>query len=167
VSNALLILLPSILGLSCPPNLYPFLILHSTISADEDDTTQYPVNFSTTSSLIKTPKSTKPESSEKEKEDGSSQSSPDAKSSSEPLDSDSNPAPNAKSNDDDQTANDTNPPKDPICMFGILVPQALRDAQASFVAAVDGPIPHLAMVSRDLRTQEIEIGRVRKQIKKL
>jgi hypothetical protein len=141
-------------------------MLHSTISADEDDTTQSPVNFSTTSSLTKTPESTKPRSSEQEKEEESSQFSPDAKPSSEPLDSDSNPVPNAKSNDD-QTANDTNPPKDPIRMFGILVPQALRDAQASFVAAVDGPIPHLAMVSRDLRTQEIEIGRVRKQIKKL
>jgi hypothetical protein len=141
-------------------------MLHSTISADEDDTTQSPVNFSTTSSLTKTPESTKPRSSEQEKEEESSQFSPDAKPSSEPLDSDSNPVPNAKSHDD-QTANDTNPPKDPIRMFGILVPQALRDAQASFVAAVDGPIPHLAMVSRDLRTQEIEIGRVRKQIKKL
>jgi hypothetical protein len=167
VSIALLILLPSILGPSCPPNIHPFLILHSTISADEDDTTQSPVNFSTTSSRIKTPESTNPRSSEHEKGEESSQSSPDAKPSSEPLDSDSNPVPDAKSNDDDQTANDTHPPKDPIRMFGILVPQALRDAQASFVAAVDGPIPHLAMVSRDLRTQEIEIGRVRKQIKRL
>jgi hypothetical protein len=167
VSIALLILLPRILGLSCKPNLCPFLILHSTISADEDDTTQSPVNFSTTSSLIKTPEPTKSRSSEQEKEEEeSSQSSPDAKPSSEPLDSDSKPVPDAKS-DDDQTANDTNPPKDPIRMFGILVPQALRDAQASFVAAVDGPIPRLAMVSRDLRMQEIEIGRVRKQIKKL
>jgi hypothetical protein len=167
VSIALLILLPSTLDLSCPLNIHPFLILHSTISADEDDTTHSPVNFSTTSSLTKTPESTKPRPSEQEKEEESSQSSPDAKPSSEPLNSDSNPVPDAKSNDDDQTANDTNPPKDPIRMFGILVPQALRDAQASFVAAVDGPIPRLAMVSRDLRTQEIEIGRVRKQIKKL
>lgn len=57
--------------------------------------------------------------------------------------------------------------KDPIRWFGILVPPALRTAQQTFTSAFEGPIPQLAAISRDLRNQEIEIGRVRKQIKKL
>lgn len=56
---------------------------------------------------------------------------------------------------------------DPLRWFGILVPPTLRSAQSGFVSAVDGPIPQLATVVRDLRSQEIEIGRVKKQIKKL
>jgi len=56
---------------------------------------------------------------------------------------------------------------DPLKWFGILVPPALRTAQSTFVCAVEGPIPQLATIAKDLRTQEIEIGRVRKQIKKM
>jgi hypothetical protein len=56
---------------------------------------------------------------------------------------------------------------DPLRWFGILVPPALRTAQSTFVGAVEGPIPQLATVVRDLRAQEIEIGRLRKQIKKM
>ena len=56
---------------------------------------------------------------------------------------------------------------DPLRWFGILVPPALRTAQTTFTSAVEGPIPQLATIARDLRTQEIEIGRVRKQLKKL
>lgn len=57
--------------------------------------------------------------------------------------------------------------KDPIRWFGILVPPALRSTQSNFVSAVEGPVPNLATIMRDMRNQEIEIGRVRKQIKKL
>ena len=56
---------------------------------------------------------------------------------------------------------------DPLRWFGILVPPALRTAQTTFVEAVEGPIPQLAMIARDMKMQEIEIGRVKKQIKKL
>ncbi|EUC30756.1 hypothetical protein COCCADRAFT_7270 [Bipolaris zeicola 26-R-13] len=56
---------------------------------------------------------------------------------------------------------------DPLKWFGILVPPALRTAQSAFVNAVEAPIPQLATLARDMRMQEIEIGRVRKQIKKL
>jgi hypothetical protein len=56
---------------------------------------------------------------------------------------------------------------DPLRWFGILVPPALRTAQSTFVGAVEGPIPQLATIARDLRMQGIEIGRVKKQIKKL
>ncbi|KAF1913531.1 hypothetical protein BDU57DRAFT_540941 [Ampelomyces quisqualis] len=56
---------------------------------------------------------------------------------------------------------------DAIRWFGILVPPALRSAQSSFVSAVEGSVPQLATITKDLRIQEIEIGRVRKQIKKL
>jgi hypothetical protein len=56
---------------------------------------------------------------------------------------------------------------DPLRWFGILVPPALRTAQAGFVSAVEGSVPQLATVARDLRSQEMEIGRVKKQIKKM
>ncbi|KAF2034458.1 hypothetical protein EK21DRAFT_56800 [Setomelanomma holmii] len=56
---------------------------------------------------------------------------------------------------------------DPLRWFGILVPPALRSAQSSFITATEGPIPGLASIAREMRSQEIEIGRVRKQIKKL
>lgn len=54
----------------------------------------------------------------------------------------------------------------PIRMFGILVPPALRSAQASLREAVDGPIPRLASVTGELRTLEREIGRARKAVRK-
>lgn len=56
---------------------------------------------------------------------------------------------------------------DPLKWFGILVPPALRTAQSTFVDAVEGPIPRLATIAREMRVQEIEIGRVKKQIKKM
>jgi len=56
--------------------------------------------------------------------------------------------------------------QDPLRWFGILVPPALRSAQQTFVSAVEGSVPQLATIARELRNQEIEIGRVRKQIKK-
>jgi hypothetical protein len=55
---------------------------------------------------------------------------------------------------------------DPLRWFGILVPPALRSAQSSFISTVEGSVPHLASVAKELRIQEIEIGRVRKQIKR-
>ncbi|KAJ4373841.1 hypothetical protein N0V83_002580 [Neocucurbitaria cava] len=66
-----------------------------------------------------------------------------------------------------ETTKDANKIADPLRWFGILVPPALRTAQSAFISAVEGPIPQLATIARDLRSQEIEIGRVRKQIKKL
>ena len=56
---------------------------------------------------------------------------------------------------------------DPLRWFGILVPPALRSAQASFVSAVEDPILQLSTLASDLRRQEVDIGRLRKQIKKL
>ncbi|KAF2626022.1 hypothetical protein BU25DRAFT_449714 [Macroventuria anomochaeta] len=55
---------------------------------------------------------------------------------------------------------------DPIRMFGILVPPALRSAQVSFREAVDGPVVRLAEVTGELRALEREIGRARKSIRK-
>ncbi|KAL1612119.1 hypothetical protein SLS60_000342 [Paraconiothyrium brasiliense] len=59
------------------------------------------------------------------------------------------------------------PSNDPIRWFGVLVPPALRSAQASFVSAVEGPVVEIPNLVKELRQQEIEIGRIRKQIKKL
>lgn len=55
---------------------------------------------------------------------------------------------------------------DPIRMFGILVPPALRSAQASFKEAIEGPLIRLAEVTGELRALEREIGRARKSIRK-
>jgi hypothetical protein len=59
------------------------------------------------------------------------------------------------------------PSTDPLRWFGVLVPPALRASQASFVSAVEGPIAALSNLLKELKQTEIEIGRVRKQIKKL
>lgn len=55
---------------------------------------------------------------------------------------------------------------DPIRMFGILVPPALRSAQKSFAEAVEGPVVKLVGVQGQLRALEREIGRARKGIRK-
>ncbi|KAF2440229.1 hypothetical protein P171DRAFT_367906 [Karstenula rhodostoma CBS 690.94] len=84
----------------------------------------------------------------------------------------------AKSEPDAQNASDEkanapepetkkSPSNDPLRWFGVLVPPALRSAQGSFVSAIHGPVAELSNLLKDLRQQEIEIGRVRKQIKKL
>lgn len=62
---------------------------------------------------------------------------------------------------------EVSPIKDPIRMFGILVPPALRSAQSDFTAAVTSPIPELINVNREMRTLENEISRLRKQIRKI
>lgn len=75
-----------------------------------------------------------------------------------------------KQRDTSSTSQDSKESKkllDPIRWFGILVPPALRSAQASFVSSVGGPIPRLCTLATDLRRQEVDIGRLRKQIKKL
>jgi coiled-coil domain-containing protein 115 len=78
------------------------------------------------------------------------------------------PADNSGENSgSDESQVEYHSPKDPLRWFGILVPPALRQAQSSFVAAVDGPIPEIATLTKDLRRQEVDIARVRKQIKKL
>ena len=71
------------------------------------------------------------------------------------------------SNEKDTSNRTSKKTKDPLRWFGILVPPALRAAQQTFASAVEGSIPQLATIARELRNQEIEIGRVRKQIKKL
>ncbi|KAF2741575.1 hypothetical protein EJ04DRAFT_507343 [Polyplosphaeria fusca] len=58
-------------------------------------------------------------------------------------------------------------PKDPLRWFGILVPPALRQAQSAFASAVEGPIPEIATLAKDLRRQEVDIARLRKLIKKM
>jgi hypothetical protein len=58
-------------------------------------------------------------------------------------------------------------PKDPLRWFGVLVPPALRSAQASFTTVVESMVPELVASQQKLRALEIEIGRTRKLIKKL
>ncbi|CAN9171827.1 unnamed protein product [Alternaria alternata] len=79
---------------------------------------------------------------------------------------DSNSQPSQNSEKANEETNSTEKPTDPLRWFGILVPPALRTARSTFIGAVEGPIPQLVTILRDLRTQEIEIGRIRKQIKK-
>ena len=55
----------------------------------------------------------------------------------------------------------------PLQWFGILVPPALKAAQATFTSAIERPVPQLVSLVKDLRMQEIDIARLRKQLKKL
>ncbi|QDS68065.1 hypothetical protein FKW77_009851 [Venturia effusa] len=58
-------------------------------------------------------------------------------------------------------------PRDPIRWFGLLVPPPLRSAQSTFIEIVENKVPRLANLTRQLRSLETEIGRTRKQMKKL
>lgn len=55
---------------------------------------------------------------------------------------------------------------DPLRWFGVLVPPALRSAQGSFIQAVEGPVPRLLNIVRDMRSLESDISRLRKEIKR-
>ncbi|KAF9699170.1 hypothetical protein EKO04_002732 [Ascochyta lentis] len=89
-----------------------------------------------------------------------------------PFSSNSIPTPTSTTTEEEeeqeQEKEDTTPKApDPLRMFGILVPPALRSAQASFVHAVDGPVVRLARVKGELRALEREIGRVRKGVRRV
>lgn len=56
---------------------------------------------------------------------------------------------------------------DPLRWFGILVPPALRAAQTDFAIAVDGPIPRIVNLTKQMHQLEHDIARLRKSIKKL
>jgi hypothetical protein len=68
---------------------------------------------------------------------------------------------------DDPSSNEHKTRQDPLRWFGILVQPALRAAQTSFTSAVEGPVIELATISKALKNQEIEIGKVRKAIRKM
>ena len=53
-------------------------------------------------------------------------------------------------------------PKNPLNMFGILVPPTLRSAQASAITMVSSIAPQLASVDAEMRSLEIQIRRARK-----
>ncbi|KAF2104750.1 hypothetical protein NA57DRAFT_70957 [Rhizodiscina lignyota] len=69
--------------------------------------------------------------------------------------------------DEKASENSKEVPVDPLRWFGILVPPALRTAQANFRAAVEGPVPKLASITKQMRALEPEISRLRKSIKRL
>lgn len=56
--------------------------------------------------------------------------------------------------------------KNPLNMFGILVPPFLRSAQASAVTMVSSVIPQLASIDAEMREVEIRIRRARKYHKR-
>ncbi len=53
--------------------------------------------------------------------------------------------------------------KDPITMFGILTPQALRTAQSESSKMVEDIIPRIVSVDKRMKEIEIKIRRARKQ----
>ncbi|KAG9202089.1 hypothetical protein G6514_004757 [Epicoccum nigrum] len=79
-------------------------------------------------------------------------------------DAESDVAPEEPESENEDASKVTLP--DPIRMFGILVPPALRSARTSFNEAVEGPVVDLATIAGELRALEREIGRVRKGIRK-
>ncbi|KAF2021597.1 hypothetical protein BU24DRAFT_417229 [Aaosphaeria arxii CBS 175.79] len=82
------------------------------------------------------------------------------------------PSTEEETSDDHENAGEAAPVEnkassDPLKWFGILVPPELRNAQVSFNRAVEDPVPKLATAIGNLRRQEVEIGRLRKRIRKL
>lgn len=57
-------------------------------------------------------------------------------------------------------------PTDPLHWYGILVPTQLRQAQTSFVTAIQGPVSHAANAANAMRRLEVDIRRLRKDIKR-
>jgi hypothetical protein len=53
-------------------------------------------------------------------------------------------------------------PKDPLRMFGILTPQALRLAQGGAIKMVEEIVPKLVQVDAEMKEVEIKIRRARK-----
>ncbi|OAA71381.1 hypothetical protein ISF_01932 [Cordyceps fumosorosea ARSEF 2679] len=53
--------------------------------------------------------------------------------------------------------------KNPLRWFGVLVPQALRDAQTEAVRTVEDVVPRLASVQAEMAHVEIEVRRARKR----
>lgn len=56
--------------------------------------------------------------------------------------------------------------RDPLRMFGLLVPQTIRDAQSSSITMISGVIPRLVSTDAEMRDVEIEIRRARKRMAK-
>lgn len=53
---------------------------------------------------------------------------------------------------------------DPISWYGILVPSSLKNAQKSFIEAVDGGIPQIVSVMREMRCVEDMVYELRREI---
>ena len=103
-----------------------------------------------------------PKPEEPEERDG-----PETAEASKETESSAAESPSKAHSEDEKFINGQQPPKDPLRWFGILVPHALRSAQSSFVSGVEGHVPKLATLTKDLRRREVDIGRLRKQIRKL
>ncbi|KAN0095790.1 hypothetical protein V8E51_016501 [Hyaloscypha variabilis] len=63
----------------------------------------------------------------------------------------------------EETEKGANKPKDPIRMFGILTPQALRLAQGGAIKMVEDVVPKLVSIDAEMKEVEIKIRRARKQ----
>lgn len=53
---------------------------------------------------------------------------------------------------------------DPISWYGILVPSSLKSAQRSFIEAVDGSVPQIVSVMKEMRCVEEMVYELRKDI---
>lgn len=95
--------------------------------------------------------------------------SEDAKSKVTPDDSD--PSSAERSRKEDGGAAKTIKPKpplesDPLRWFGILIPQELRSAEASFSSVIDDSLADAVNAGRAMRETEAEIRKLRKEIRK-
>jgi len=64
---------------------------------------------------------------------------------------------------EEEAEKSANKPKDPIRMFGILTPQALRLAQGGAIMMVEDVVPKLVSIDAEMKEVEIKIRRARKQ----
>lgn len=82
------------------------------------------------------------------------------------------PKPAQSASDGDAAQRQEKPPtktpleSDPLKWFGILLPGALRSSQASFVAAIDETVAEAVNSAKGMRSTEVEIRKLRKEIRK-
>ena len=63
---------------------------------------------------------------------------------------------------DEKESKDVKKGKDPLRMFGLLTPSALREAQRECVMTVEEVLPRIASVDAEMKEVEIRIRRARK-----
>jgi hypothetical protein len=126
-------------------------------SVDNQGTPRLALNVGATPSPSTEPANTESTSNEKSPDSDKSSDEKEQENKAEEREHEDKP-------DDKEKAH--NKVRDPIHWYGILVPPSLRSCQKSFISAIDDPIIHAANSAQALHRIDIDIRKLRKDIKK-